>query len=142
MQYGTTRDFADLVEELDIRVPRDDIEVIPDPLPRRRIMRAVPVWLALAVCVVVLVAGGWSILKPTKSTCEFSETVCAIEDLDIDALLAVVPDAELFARLPSIHELDPDDTLTAGDVFRLEQFEGVDPLTLISPSQLERFFDN
>lgn len=125
--------FAGLVTELDDRLPREEApvdEVIPG--------RTVPTWVAFALICIVFVGGGWLVLKPTQNTCEFSETVCTIEDLDIDALLLTIPDADLFDLLPSIDEIDPDDQLTLGDVLRLDGIRNLDPSSLISPTELDR----
>ena len=125
--------FAGLVTELDDRLPREEPPgdvVMPG--------RTVPTWVAFALICIVFVGGGWLVLKPTQDTCEFSETVCVIEDLDIDALLLTIPDADLFDILPSIDEIDPDDQLTLGDVLRLDGIRDLDPGSLISPTELDR----
>ena len=125
--------FAGLVTELDDRLPRAEApaeQVIPG--------RTVPTWLAFALICIVFVGGGWLVLKPTQDTCEFSETVCLIEDLDIDALLLTIPDADLFELLPAIDEIDPDDQLTLGDILRLDGIRELDISSLISPTELDR----
>ena len=127
------KSFAGLVTELDDRLPREEAPV-ETVMPGR----TVPTWVAFALICIVFVGGGWLVLKPTQDTCEFSETVCAIEDLDIDALLLTIPDADLFDLLPAIDEIDPDDQLTLGDVLRLDGISEIDPSALISPTELDR----
>ncbi|MEM7093007.1 MAG: hypothetical protein AAF567_08390 [Actinomycetota bacterium] len=131
-----TRSFAGLVDELDDRLPRSE----PEILEMKR-GRTVPTWLALIVVTALLVGSGWLVLQPTRSTCEFSETVCAIEALDIDALFLTIPDANLFDILPTIDVIDPDDTLTLGDVLRMDALRDRDPNSLISPAQIQRVLD-
>ena len=124
------------MEELDHKLGR------PSPAPAEPARRpALPTWLALLALTFLLAGVGSWFLKPTRSTCEFSESVCAIEDLDIDALLLTIPDAELFSLLPSIDEVDPDDEMTAGEIFALDVLDGIDPESLITPEELERVLD-
>lgn len=127
------KSFAGLVTELDDRLPRQDV-------PAEQVMpgRTVPTWVAFALICIVFVGGGWLVLKPTQNTCEFSETVCTIENLDIDAVLLTIPDADLFDLLPPIDEIDPDDNLTLGDLLRREGIRELDLGSLISPSELDR----
>jgi len=125
--------FAGLVTELDERLPRE-----AEPEARVVAGRTLPTWTAFLMICIVFIGGGWLVLKPTSNTCEFSETVCLIEDLDIDALLLTIPDADLFDVLPSIDEIDPEDRLTLGDILRLDAMDGIDPSALISPSELDR----
>ncbi len=127
------KSFAGLVTELDDRLPREELPIEP-VMPGRTL----PTWVAFGLICIVFVGGGWFVLKPTQDTCEFSETVCAIEDLDIDALLLTIPDADLFDLLPAIDELDPEDQLTFGDILRLEGIRDLDISSLISPSEFER----
>lgn len=127
------KSFAGLVTELDDRLPREDAPVAP-VMPGR----TVPTWVAFAILCIVFVGGGWLVLKPTQDTCEFSETVCTIENLDIDAVLLTIPDADLFDLLPPIDEIDPDDTLTLGDLLRRDGIRDLDLGSLISPSELDR----
>jgi hypothetical protein len=127
--------LAGLVDELDDRLPR----TTPAPPPRRDVRRRVlPRWIALALTVFVVLGAAWAAFQPTGERCEFDESICAIEDLDIDALLVTVPDADLFDLLPPIEQIDPDDSLTLGDVLRLEGIRDVDPSTLLTPSQVDR----
>lgn len=130
------RSFAGLVDQLDERLPREEIIVLDGPAVRRG--RTLPTWAAFLLICTVFVGAGWYILKPTQSTCEFSETICAIEDLDIDALLLTIPDAELFRVLPSIDEIDPADELTLRDILSMDQFSDLDIESLISASELDR----
>ena len=127
------KSFAGLVTELDDRLPREDV-------PAEQVMpgRTVPTWVAFALICIVFVGGGWLVLKPTQNTCEFSETVCTIENLDIDAVLLTIPDADLFDLLPPINEIDPDDNLTLGDLLRRDGIRDLDLGSLISPSELDR----
>ena len=122
-----------MVTELDDRLPREDV-------PAEQVMpgRTVPTWVAFALICIVFVGGGWLVLKPTQNTCEFSETVCTIENLDIDAVLLTIPDADLFDLLPPINEIDPDDNLTLGDLLRRDGIRDLDLGSLISPSELDR----
>lgn len=111
----------------------DDIEIIQDRRPWY-----VPTWVAFMVLSIAFVGLSWLVLRPNLSTCEYSDAICRIEHLDIDALLITIPDADLFDVLPSIDELDPDDNLTLADVLRSQALSGLDPSDLISRSEIER----
>ena len=129
--------LAGLVTELDDRLPRTPLEG-PGADARERRRRTRPTWLAFLALTGIFLAAGWWLLKPTSDTCEFSETICAIEDLDIDALLLTVPDADLFDVLPAIDEIDPDDSLTLRDVLELDGIRELDPETLLTPTEIDR----
>ena len=129
--------LAGLVSELDDRLPRtelpkegDDIRIVRGPT------RAI--WITFAVIAALVLGLGLLVLRPAADRCPFEDSICAIAHLDIDALLLAVPDANLFDVLPAIDEIDPDDSLTLGDVLMLDGIRERDPSTLLSPAQIER----
>lgn len=88
--------------------------------------------------VALAITAAWAVGDPTGTTCEFEAAICPVKDLDIDAFLLTVPEADLFDVLPSIDVLDPDDSLTLGEILRLEGVRDLDPSTLLTPSQIDR----
>ena len=140
---GVTTDLSQLVSELDEMLPGiagakegDDIVIIADR------KRSVPTWAALVLITAALVAIGWALVQPLASPCGYSEAVCAVQDLDFDALLATSPEAALFDAVPPVDVLDPDDELTLGEVFaQLDQHTDLSPEELITSDQLQRLLE-
>lgn len=135
----SNRSFAGLVDELDERLARDGIIVLEEPAMRRG--HTLSTWAAFLMICLVVIGGGRYILGPAQS-CEYSDGICSIAHLDIDALLLSIPDADLFRVLPSIDEIDPDDRLTLLDILSLEEFSHLDVEQLISPSELQRVLNH
>lgn len=130
--------IASLVTELDARLPRAAPKS-PGRFDRKWLRRrTVPAAIAFSVVVALLVAAGSAALNRAADRCELGEAICAIEHLDIDAVLLTVPDADLFDLIPPIEQIDPDDSLTIGDVLRLDGIRELDPSTLLTPSEIER----
>jgi hypothetical protein len=64
--------------------------------------------------------------------------VCAVAQLDIDALRITIPNSEVIATLPNIDALDPNDELTAGDIFAMERFAHLNFAELLTDEDLDR----
>ena len=134
-----TRGLAGLVTELDDRLPRTTPPTTPARRDRRPLRtRTLPTWIAFGLIAAMVFVAAWAAVRPTEEVCEFDDGICAIEGLDIDALMVTVPDAELFELLPPIEQIDPDDSLTLGEVLRLDGIRDRDPSTLLTPNQVDR----
>ena len=134
------RSLAVLVDELDDRLPRTESAPTPAPGSSARPLRAGRrrSWTALMAIMALAIAAAWAVGDPTRATCEFEAAICPVKDLDIDAFLLTVPEADLFDVLPSIDVVDPHDSLTLGEVLRLEGVRDLEPSTLLTPSQIDR----
>lgn len=124
--------FAELVDELDDRLPRDP-EIIPDAPPRRRLRLG-----AIGLVMLLAMAGWLAVRTEAGLACEFDQPVCAIEHLDIDAVLLAVPDADLFDVLPPVEVIDPRDEMTLAEVLRLDRLADYEANQLIRASEVER----
>lgn len=136
------RGHATLVNELDDRLPRASQIPPPGGVANDVRRRTLPTWLGMMAIVGLFIGAAWIAVQPAGDSCRFDETICSIQHLDIDALLLAVPDADLFDLLPAIDEIDPDDSLTLGDVLDLEGVREVDPTTLLTPSEIDRVLDH
>jgi hypothetical protein len=136
----TSESLRGLVRELDdklaeTRVIRrsgpDDIMIV---YPKRR----VPGWVGFVLVTLLGVGIGTLIVRPWQERCSDSSEICAIAQLDIDALRITIPDSELIAVLPNIDALDPTDQLTVGDIFAMERFAHLNIAELLSDEDIDR----
>ncbi len=139
----TNRDLRGLLSELDTKLAerRDRpslIEAANESLPAHQRVRT---WLAMTIVIVLGIAIGFAVVRPWNERCAYNREFCLIAQLDIDALRVTVPDAELFAVLPSIDALDPHDELTAGDIFAMERFADVNFEDLLTDDEVDRLLE-
>lgn len=139
----TSKDILGLVDELDTKLahirhaPMDPV-VIPDDEPW---VQRVPTWLGMVVVLILGVGLATVVVRPWQERCSYDRAFCAVAELDIDALRVTVPHSALIAALPSIDALDPNDELTAGDIFRMERFEDIDFDELLTDEEVERLLE-
>lgn len=96
-----------------------------------------PSWLGLVVVTLLGIAIGFAVVQPWQQRCTYGRDVCQIAELDIDALRVTIPESELIAMLPNIDALDPNDELTAGDIFAMERFRDVDFGELLTQEEID-----
>lgn len=116
---------------IDLRDGAPELE--PDP-PKKQTLT----WGRLALILVLLVGVTYVVARPWQNDCDYSADVCRIAALDIDALRVALPNSDLIAQLPNIDALDPDDVLTAGDVFEMERFAELNLEELLSDDEISQ----
>lgn len=136
----TSEDLRGLVNDLDTKLAdrrdrkRFEIPAGDDGLDQHR----VPSWLAMSVVIVLGIAIGFVVVRPWQERCTYSREFCAIAQLDIDALRVTIPESQIIAVLPNIDALDPNDELTAGDIFAMERFADVNFEELLTDDEVNR----
>lgn len=108
----------------------DGIEIIRE--------RRVPGWLGIALVLVLGLGIGTAVVRPWQDRCTYGAELCAVAELDIDALRITIPNSELIAVLPDIDALDPNDELTAGDIFAMERFAHLNLVELLTQDDIDR----
>lgn len=135
----SSKEMLGLVDELDTKLastrtrPSDPIVIQDDEAWLQR----VPTWFGMAMVTVLGVALGFVVVQPWQERCPYGREFCQIAELDIDAIRVTVPDSALIAALADIDELDPEDRLTAGDIFAMDRFDGVDFESLLTDEEIE-----
>ena len=132
----TSDDLRGLVTDLDDKLAERRDPIIIDL--RDRDERRLPSWIGLALVTLLGIALGFAVVQPWQERCTYGRDLCAVAELDIDALRVTIPDSELLARLPNIDALDPDDVLTAGDIFDMERFANLDFEELLTQDEIDR----
>lgn len=134
----TGENLRDLVSELDDRLgtTRTNEDREPVVLQGANPSRSVPAWLGFVAVTLLGIAIGTMVVRPWQERCSYAPEVCAIAQLDIDALRITIPNSELIATLPSIDALDPNDELTAGDIFAMERFAHLNFEELLSDEDI------
>lgn len=132
-------DWIGLVRDLDNKLADarpsrithpDGIEIIQE--------RRLPGWLGIVLVTLLGLGIGTAIVRPWQERCTYGRELCAVAELDIDALRITIPNSELIAVLPDIDALDPNDELTAGDIFAMERFAHLDFATLLTQDDIDR----
>lgn len=108
----------------------DGIEIIAE--------RKLPAWVGFLAVIVLGIGIGAAVVRPWEERCAYDREVCAVASLDIDALRITIPDSELIAMLPNIDALDPNDELTAGDIFAMERFAHLNFAELLTDEDIDR----
>jgi hypothetical protein len=75
---------------------------------------------------------------PSHDRCSHSSAVCAIAQLDIDALRIAILGFEMIAILGTIDALGQDDELTVAEVFAMERLAHRKLAELLSPTDIDR----
>jgi len=139
---GRTSDsLRGLVQELDELLVDpappaiDDIEIIDDAEPDIS-ERRFPAWLGFLLVTALVGGASFAIVRPWQNHCGYSQEICEIAELDIDAIRITVPDSQLIASLPDIDSLDPNDVLTAGEIWAMERFAHLDVEQLLSDDEV------
>lgn len=129
--------FDDIVTDLDKKLQDRPAYQEPEIIPPRFSER-VPTWLGF--CMVTLLGIGIAVVavRPWQHRCSYNNDLCQIAQLDIDALRIAIPESDLMATLPNIDALDPNDELTAGDIFAMERFADVNFEELITQEEIDR----
>jgi len=130
---GLVRELDDKLAETRVvnRSDPDDITII---YPKRR----VPGWVGFTLVTLLGIGIGTLAVRPWQERCSYGNEVCAIAQLDIDALRITIPDSELIAILPNIDALDPNDELTVGEIFAMERFAHLNLAELLSDTDIDR----
>jgi hypothetical protein len=136
----TSEHLRDLVIELDdkLAVTRGTVDREPTVIDGGRTSRTVPAWLGFLAVTLLGIGIGVMAVQPWQERCSYTREVCAIAQLDIDALRITIPNSELIAALPNIDTLDPNDELTAGDIFAMERFAHLNFEELLSDEEIEQ----
>lgn len=129
--------FDRLVGDLDRKLQQRSKYREPEIIPPRFSER-VPTWLGFVLVTILGIGFAFLAIRPWQARCNYSSDICRIAQLDIDALRVTIPESELLATLPNIDELDPNDELTAGDIFMMERFAHLDFEELITDEEIER----
>ncbi len=132
----TSENLRGLVTDLDGKLAhRREPVVVPSSAPAKR---GVPGWLGIALVTLLGIGIGFAVVQPWQPRCSYGRDVCAVAKLDIDALRVTIPDSELIALLPNIDALDPNDELTAGDIFAMERFAHIDFEEVLTDEDIDR----
>ena len=137
-QNGTS--WQGLVQELDhkLAATRPSRVTNPDGIEIIRPKRRIPGWLGIVLVTLLGIGIGTLAVRPWHERCTYGHDICAIAQLDIDALRITIPDSELLATLPNIDALDPNDELTAGDIFAMERFAHLNIAELLTDEDIDR----
>jgi hypothetical protein len=99
----------------------------------------VPAWLGFAMVTLLGIGIGAAVVQPWHDRCAYNrEEVCAIAQLDIDALRITIPESRLIASLPNIESIDPNDELTTGEIFAMDRFAHLNVEELLSDDEIDR----
>ena len=131
--------WSGLVSDLDQKLATSRSSRISDPdgieiIPERRM----PGWLGIVLVTLLGIGIGAAVVQPWEKRCTYGRELCAVAELDIDALRITVPDSRLIAALPNIDALDPHDELTAGEIFAMERFSHLDFAELLTDEDIDR----
>ena len=125
-----------LVTELDRKLQDGAAHREPEIIAPRFSER-VPTWLGFALVTLIIIAVAMLVVRAWQPQCDYSQEFCQVAELDIDALRIAIPDSELIAALPNIDALDPNDELTAGEIFAMDQFTDLDFEALITDDEID-----
>lgn len=126
-----------LVSDLDRKLQEHPTHREPEIVPPRFGER-VPTWLGFLLVTILGVGLAVVVVRPWQPRCVYTGDLCQVAKLDIDALRIAIPDSDLIAALPNIDELDPNDELTAGDIFSMDRFADLNFEQLITSEEIER----
>lgn len=132
-----TTPHGGLVSDLDKKLQKHADQRQPEIIPPRFSDR-VPTWLGFVLVTLLGIALAVVVVRPWQPHCAYSSDFCQVAELDIDALRVTIPESDLIAALPNIDELDPNDELTAGDIFAMERFAHLDFEELITAEEVDR----
>lgn len=135
----TKGNLQDLVIELDdkLAVTRGTVGREPTIIKGGPTSRIIPGWLGFLAVTLLGIGIGVMVVQPWQERCSYGRDVCAIAQLDIDALRITIPNSQLIATLPNIDALDPNDELTAGDIFAMERFAHLNFEELLSEEDID-----
>lgn len=138
----TSTRLCGFVGELDdkLAASRTQTQAGTDPVAIVRSERKVPAWLGFAAVTLPGIGIGAVVVRPWQERCSYERDVCAVAQLDIDALRITIPNSEVIATSPNIDALDPNDELTAGDIFAMERFAHLNFAELLTDEDLDRLF--
>lgn len=135
----TSERLRDLLSDLDAKLePGPSLTpTVGDARGWKRWASLLPTWAVLLVVTFAFIGISVIAVRPWNTACTHGPELCRIASIDIDALRLTVPDSELISMLPDIDLIDPDDLLTAGDVFDMERFDGLDMEQLLSQDEID-----